>query len=173
MKKLSKYLLVIMLSLFIIPLVNVNATSLNVKTINASISDNKISVDGTVDNGVLAVAIMVYDEAGTNLLKMQTTAVGVDDSFKDTINIKNGTYVVKAANYDGGTYITKTVAPATNTTETKDTTTDTKDTTTETAKKVSTGDEAHTALYASICALSIVGVGLLVLTKKRKDLLNK
>ena len=69
MKRLSKYLLVIMLSLFIIPIisVNVNAATLDVKTINASITNNKISVDGTVDNGVLAVAIMIYEEDGTTL----------------------------------------------------------------------------------------------------------
>ena len=69
MKRLSKYLLVIMLSLFIIPIISVNvkAATLDVKTINASITNNKISVDGTVDNGVLAVAIMVYEEDGTRI----------------------------------------------------------------------------------------------------------
>lgn len=110
MKKLSKYLLIIMLSLFIIPLVNVNAASLDVKTINATINNNKISVDGTVDNGVLAVVILVYEEDGTTLVTMKTTSVDSNDKYSDTIEVTSGKkYVVKAANYDGGTYVTTKV----------------------------------------------------------------
>lgn len=112
MKKLSKYLLIIILLLFIIPIVsvNVNAATLDVKTINASITDNKISVDGTVNNGVLAVAIMVYEEDGTTLVKMKTTSVDSNDKYSDTIDVTAGKkYIVKAANYDGGTYVTAEV----------------------------------------------------------------
>lgn len=110
MKKFSKYLLVIILSLFIIPIVSVNAATLDVKTINASITDNKISVDGTVDNGVLAVAILVYEEDGTTLVKMETTSVDSNDKYSDTIQVTAGKkYIVKAANYDGGTYVTTEV----------------------------------------------------------------
>ena len=110
MKKLNKYLLVIMLSLFIIPIVNVNAATLDVKTINASITDNKILVDGTVDNGVLAVAIMVYEEDGTTLVKMETTSVDSNDKYSDTIDVTSGKkYIVKVANYNGGTYVTAEV----------------------------------------------------------------
>ena len=89
MKKLSQYILSIMLSLFIIPFGNVHAESLDVQTINASITDNKISVDGTVDNGVLAVAIMVYEEDGTTLVKMETTSVDSNDKYSDTIVVYN------------------------------------------------------------------------------------
>lgn len=112
MKKFSKYLLIIILSLFIIPIisVNVNATTLNVKTINASITNDKISVEGTVDNGVLAVAIMVYEEDGTTLVTMETTSVDSNDKYSDTIDVTAGKkYIVKAANYDGGTYVTAEV----------------------------------------------------------------
>lgn len=110
MKKLNKYLLLIMLSLFIIPIVSVNAATLDVKTINASITDNKISVDGTVDNGVLAVAIMVYEEDGTTLVKMETTSVDSNDKYSDTIDVTSGKkYIVKVANYNGGTYVTAEV----------------------------------------------------------------
>ena len=86
MKKLSKYLLIIILSLFIIPIVSVNAAPLDVKTINASINDNKISVYGTVNNGVLAVAILVYEEDGTTLVTMATTSVDSNDKYSDTID---------------------------------------------------------------------------------------
>lgn len=110
MKKFSKYLLVIMLSLFVIPFVSVKAASLNVKTINASIINNQLSVDGTVDNGVLAVAILVYEEDGTTLVTMKTTSVDSNDKYSDTIEVTSGKkYVVKSANYDGGTYVTTEV----------------------------------------------------------------
>ena len=87
MKKLSKYLLIIIPSLFIIPIVSVNAAPLDVKTINASINDNKISVDGTVNNGVLAVAILVYEEDETTLVTMETTSVDSNDKYSDTIDV--------------------------------------------------------------------------------------
>ena len=64
MKKLSQYLLSIMLSLFIIPFGNVHAESLDVQTINASITDNKISVDGIVacDATVLEAKPVIINE---------------------------------------------------------------------------------------------------------------
>lgn len=115
MKKLSKYLLVIMLSLFIIPFVNVHAASPNVKTIDASISGNTISVEGTVENGVLAVAILVYEEDGTTLVTMETTSVDSNNEYSDTIDVTAGKkYIVKAANYDGGTYVIAEVDGRTN-----------------------------------------------------------
>ena len=112
MKKLSKYMFIIILSLFIIPIisVNVNAATLDIKTINASITNNIISVDGTVNNGVLAVAIMVYEEDGTTLVKMETTSVDSNDKYSDIIDVTAGKkYIVKAANYDGGAYVTAEV----------------------------------------------------------------
>lgn len=110
MKKLSKYLLVIMLSLFMIPFVSVKAEALNVKTIDASITDSQISVNGTVDDGVLAVAILVYEEDGTTLVTMETTSVDSSNKYADTIHVTAGKkYIVKAANYDGGTYVTTEV----------------------------------------------------------------
>ena len=103
----STLLLAIMV---LVPFANVDAASnSNIKTIDASISNGTISVSGTTEDGVLAVAIMVYDSTETNLITMQTTSVGSDNSYSDTISIASGTYVVKVANYDGGEYVTKTV----------------------------------------------------------------
>lgn len=115
MKKLSKYLLAIMLSLFIIPFVNVHAASPDIQTIDASISGNTISVEGTVENGVLAVAILVYEKDGTTLVTMATTSVDSNNEYSDTIDVTAGKkYIVKAANYDGGTYVTAEVEGRTN-----------------------------------------------------------
>ena len=189
MKKLSKYLLIIVLSLFIIPIVsvNVNAATLDVKTINASITNNKISVDGTVNNGVLAVAIMVYEEDGTTLVTMETTSVDSNDKYSDTIDVTAGKkYIVKAANYDGGEYITKKVTeetkkedekpdtetkPDTNTiTDTNATaeenTTNETNTTNTTASNPKTGD--NIILFAIIFILALTGlVGTVIINKKR------
>ena len=193
MKKFSKYLLIIILSLFIIPIVSVdvNAATLDVKTINASITNNKISVDGTVDNGVLAVAIMVYEEDGTTLVTMKTTSVDSNDKYSDTIDVTAGKkYIVKAANYDGGEYITKKVTeetkkedekPDTNTitdnTITDNTITDTnataeENTTNETnttntiSSNPKTGD--NIILFAIIFIIALTGlVGTVIINKKR------
>lgn len=188
MKKFSKYLLIIILSLFIIPIVSVdvNAATLDVKTINASITNNKISVDGTVDNGVLAVAIMVYEEDGTTLVTMKTTSVDSNDKYSDTIDVTAGKkYIVKAANYDGGEYITKKVTeetkkedekPDTNTitdntiTDTNATaeenTTNETNTTNTTASNPKTGD--NIILFAIIFILALTGlVGTVIINKKR------
>lgn len=145
MKKLSQYILSIMLSLFIIPFGNVHAESLDVQTINASITDNKISVDGTVDNGVLAVAIMVYEEDGTTLVKMETTSVDSNDKYSDTIVVTAGKkYIVKAANYNGGTYVTtevETPTPSTN----------------KPTPSAQTGDNSHFVVYSAIMIMAATG----------------
>lgn len=152
MKKLSQYILSIMLSLFIIPFGNVHAESLDVQTINASITDNKISVDGTVDNGVLAVAIMVYEEDGTTLVKMETTSVDSNDKYSDTIVVTAGKkYIVKAANYNGGTYVTtevETPTPSTN----KPTPSVDKPT-----PSAQTGDNSHFVVYSAIMIMAATG----------------
>ena len=102
MKKLS-LLLVLIITLFI-PFY-VNAEDLNVKTLEASYSDNAVTVKGTVDDGVLAVAIMIYDSDESNVLKFETTNVNEDNTFEHKVVFeKEGTYVIKAANYDGGDY---------------------------------------------------------------------
>ena len=79
----STLLLVIMV---LVPFTNVNAAgNSNIKTIDASISNGTISVSGTTEDGVLAVAIMVYDSTETNLITMQTTSVGSDNRYSDPI----------------------------------------------------------------------------------------
>ena len=192
MKKFSKYLLIIILSLFIIPIVsvNVNATTLDVKTINASITNNKISVDGTVNNGVLAVAIMVYEEDGTTLVTMETTSVDSNDKYSDTIDVTAGKkYIVKAANYDGGTYVTAevdgTVNDSNNNTnnensDNSDNNTNNENsnnsnnntTNTETSNKVDnttnpkTGD--NIILYGIMFTVALLGIIVMPIVNKRK-----
>ena len=186
MKRLSKYLLVIMLSLFIIPIisVNVNAATLDVKTINASITNNKISVDGTVDNGVLAVAIMIYEEDGTTLVTMETTSVDSNDKYSDTIDVVTAgkKYIVKAANYDGGTYVTAevdgTVNDSNNNTNNENSNNSNNNTTnTETSNKVDnttnpkTGD--NIIIFSIIFVIALTGILVTFIINKKRVKNNK
>lgn len=79
----------------------------NILTLSASYKAGKLSVNGTTDEGVLAVAIMLYDKDGITLLRMETFGVS-DQSFSAEISISlsSGTYTVKAADYNGGLYTT-------------------------------------------------------------------
>lgn len=167
MKKFSKYLLTIILSLFIIPIVSVNAATLDVKTINASITDNKISVDGTVDNGVLAVAILVYEEDGTTLVTMETTSVDSNDKYSDTIHVTAGKkYIVKAANYDGGTYVTTEVDGSINNNNNENSNNSNNSNNNSSEKNPQTYDESTG--WAALLLISISGfVGTIVYRKKQ------
>ena len=159
MKKFSKCLLIIILSLFIIPIisVNVNATTLNVKTINASITNDKISVEGTVDNGVLAVAIMVYEEDGTTLVTMETTSVDSNDKYSDTIDVVTAgkKYIVKVANYDGGTYVTAEVDGTVNNSNNNTTNTETSNKVDNTTNP-KTGD--NIIIFSIIFVIALTGI---------------
>ena len=107
MKK--KLLVLITIFALLVPFI-VNASNKNVKSIDATILDGTIHIDGTTDDGVLAVAIMVYDKDERELIKLVTSPVDEDDKFEESIVVsKDDTYVVKAANYDGGEYISITV----------------------------------------------------------------
>ena len=102
-----KKILSIIAILFVFPFV-VNAA--DVKTFDAKLEDGVITISGTAEDGVYAVATTVYDKTGEALIAMQTTAVGEDLKFSDEIVVsKDDEYIVKAANYDGGDYLTVTV----------------------------------------------------------------
>ena len=107
MKNFKKSFLVLIAAfVFSIPFI-VNAQAKNVKTVDVSIVDGVISVEGTTDDGVLAVAIMVYDANEKELISLTTTSVNDDNEFSDDIVVsKDDSYVIKVANYDGGDYVT-------------------------------------------------------------------
>lgn len=84
---------------------------MNVLTINAAQSNGTISVSGTTDAGMLAVAISVYDKTGTNLIKLETTSVS-GGTFSHEIEIIEGEYQICVADYEGGECKTTTVTVA-------------------------------------------------------------
>ena len=84
----------------------------NIVTVSATGHSTSATVSGTAENGVTAVAIMVYDSTGTNLVIMESVSVSDNHTFNDTINLASGSYLIKVADYEGGTYSETTVTVA-------------------------------------------------------------
>lgn len=150
MKK-SILVLIIILSIFTyIP--NVHAAE--VLSVNAEESTSGlIKVSGTVENTMVATAVMVYDESGTNLITMKTTQVSDNNSFNASIKVASGNYVVKVADYNGGSYKTLALTPGSSASSTN-------------SKVPATGD--NIILYVVLSLVSITGlVGLGIHTKKK------
>ena len=116
-KLLIFFAIVLLTPLFIIKA----ATTPKVLTLDAEFKNNKLNVSGTSEDGVLAVAIFVYDEKEQNLLATQTTSVTDDNKYNDIIEIESGNYVIKAVNYDGGEYVVKKLTSSKTNTNTKTT----------------------------------------------------
>ena len=83
----------------------------DIKTVNVSEANGKISVSGTAEAGTLAVAVMIYDE-DSNLVAMETAGVSDENLYYAEVALAESTYTVKVADYDGGAYKTATVSPA-------------------------------------------------------------
>lgn len=84
----------------------------NIVTVSATGNSTSATVSGTAENGVTAVAIMVYDSTGTNLIIMESVSVSDNHTFSDTINLASGSYLIKVADYEGGTFSETTVTVA-------------------------------------------------------------
>lgn len=80
-----------------------------VNSINATENEGKITVSGTVDSSVYAVAVVVY--SGSDLEYMQTGNVNDDGSYNVELErtFASGEYEVRVADYNGGEYQTISV----------------------------------------------------------------
>lgn len=81
----------------------------NISSLTAKAESGSVKIEGTADVGVLAVAIMIYDTTGTDLVKMETVSVGDDQKYSDTFKLSNGSYMIKVADYEGGDFQSTTV----------------------------------------------------------------
>lgn len=168
MKRIIK-LLVLILVLVVSPKV----FALDVTTVNASEDENgKITVTGTVPSEMVAVSISIFDETGNTFIKMLNTNVLDDNTFSLTFNMEPKTYVLKVADYIGGSFkevkvsipSTQTTIPdetPTNDTTVDDTTTTGENTpeevtTTENNTNPSTGDKIY--LYGIITIVALIGM---------------
>lgn len=181
-KKLSLiYLLVIIVAMAIIPVSGVYAKK--IETMEANAGDGKITVSGTAEKGMLAVAISVYDEEEKKLIKTETTSVDNDSKYSYSIEVAKGTYVIKVADYDGGTYESKKVTVTKSDVKTEDAIQnedankeENKATTEDTSKAKDnatnpiTGD--NIMKLVAIFAISTIGV-ILVRKKNKKATISK
>lgn len=105
MKKLLSILFIGIISLIIFPS---SANAKSISTLEVKNSGQKITVSGTTESGVLAIAVLVY--SGEELVTMETCSSNNDAYSCELENaFKSGTYTVKVADYDGGAYITKSI----------------------------------------------------------------
>lgn len=111
MRSLKKSILMIMAAIMVFFITSSTIEAKNITSVNATASNGKITVSGTTEAGTLACAVMVYDETGANLVGMETCGVAGDNTYSYTLEMKftNGTYVIKVADYDGGSYTTTNV----------------------------------------------------------------
>lgn len=112
MKKIMIKLLPVMTLILVLALSRVNVFAGSVLTVSATQEDGAITVSGTTEAGMQAVAIMVYDKAGTTLITMETAAVSDSNAYSHAIAIEEGDYVIKVADYDGGATVETTVTAA-------------------------------------------------------------
>lgn len=92
-----------------VSLVPFTARAKDIKTINASEAGGKVTVSGTAEAGTLAVAVMIYNEKGTELLAFETASVSDENLYYAELELADGNYLVKVADYDGGDFKTATV----------------------------------------------------------------
>ena len=105
----KKILIVLFIGLISMMLFSFNVNAKNISTIDVKNSSNKLTVSGTTENGVLAVAVMVY--SGENLSHMETCSCNNNNySCELSKTFSKGNYTVKVADYDGGDYISKKIS---------------------------------------------------------------
>ncbi len=103
--KLFKKILPILVFTFVLVLPTVAfAADGKVDSLQAKSDDGKLTVTGKASGDVLSVAVLVYDESGKNLIDVGSTVVNDDKTFTRVVALPNGTYTVKAADYDGGDF---------------------------------------------------------------------
>lgn len=123
---------IILTTIFIVIITIILSSSVyagKVDSVNATENEGKITISGTVDSSVYAVAVVVY--SGSNLEYMETANVNADGTYSKELDKKfdYGTYEVRVADYNGGDYKTvsvevKKVSRITNNNTTENSTTD-------------------------------------------------
>lgn len=106
MKKVIFSLFIVILSIIVFPFSRIEAKT--IFSLDVTSSNNKMSVEGTTENGVLAVAVLVYSEG--NLIHMETCP-SISNNYSCELSkiFELGNYTVKVADYDGGDYISKDI----------------------------------------------------------------
>ena len=138
----NKIILLVSL-LLIVP--TVKAAELNVKTVTTEALEGKIKYTGTTDEGVLAVSCSLFkDDQEMDIASNEVN----NNTFEGTFDVQGGTYIVKCANYEGGTIVSSEKADV---------------------KNPKTGDSIMKSVL--ILGISITGlVGAAIVLKKKNSL---
>ena len=142
MKKLGLLIL-----LLVLPFAVNAATSINVKSLDASVSGTTINYNGEMEDGSVAVMCKLYD--GDNEIDYLSSQVN-SNKFEGSFSVDNaGTYKLRCANYEGGEIKEVEV------------------TTTENKTNPTTGDPIYTYVAIGAGALIVIGVIVVIITKKK------
>lgn len=123
MKKRGKVIFMVFALVCILCIQRQTVFAANITAVSATGNSTSATISGTAETGVTAVAIMVYDSTGTNLVIMESVSVSDSHTFSTTIDLTEGSYLIKVADYDGGDYkeTTVTVGTSGNTSDETDT----------------------------------------------------
>ena len=104
-----KLVITTIFTVIIITILSSIAYAGTVSSLSATENNGKITVSGTVNSTVYAVAVVVY--SGDNLEYMETVNVNSDRSYSIELGKQfgSGTYEVRVADYNGGEYKTTSV----------------------------------------------------------------
>lgn len=106
MKKIILSLFIVILTIIVFPFEDVLAK--DITSLNVDSDNDRINVNGTTEDGVLAIAVLVYSE--DSLIHMETCSSGGSEYVCElNKSFETGDYIVKVADYDGGDYISKDV----------------------------------------------------------------
>lgn len=103
----KRYIIVLLLTIFIIPISVNAAATYDVLTVTGSQANNKVSYSGTTEDGVYAVSCSLLNSKGDEV-DFKSSSVS-DKKFSDTFDASEDDYTIKCANYDGGKYVTAEV----------------------------------------------------------------
>ena len=147
-----------------------------VNALNTTVKDGAVLFNGTVDSETLAVSLMVYDQSGDNLVSIASAAVDGKNEYSIEMQLSNGTYVVKVADYNGGKFLEKTVTvggesakpedknDSSKPTETTDNKTEDTD---EIPKSPQTGDNSNISLWICLLFVSVIGLSATAVLRKK------
>ena len=143
----------------IIPLSFVRAAEVKTLYIYQDVKD--IVIKGSTDENVMAVSIEIYNEDETEFIKKLVVYVSDDYKYETRINIDNGTYTIKVADYDGGEYKESSFKK-------EDPFNDTVPAATEETPDTTKTPETSDKIFAYLSLLSISIVGIILSIKYRK-----
>lgn len=107
MKDSLKLIIISTIIVFTLSIMSVVVRAGVISTVDIEEKATSIKVSGTTATDVNAVTISVFKEDGSTLIEMKTTSVDDTNSYSKEIDLAEGKYVVKVADYAGGAYSSK------------------------------------------------------------------